>query len=233
MVEEPAEWDEVFIAAQAARLSEIAARRGRYLLGIAGIPGSGKSTLAEQLWRQVEKMTPGVARLVPMDGFHLTNRRLDELGLRDRKGAPHTFDSEGLVKLLRAARDPTRTIRFLVYDRRVHEPVMTGREEQVISPRTRLVITEGNYLLMNREPWRRIRLLLDESWWLQTPLEIAKRRLIARRIHGGCSRQQAQTLYEGNDALNARLVRDESVAADLIVRSCDERGSGRYCRGLE
>ncbi len=49
---------------------------GRRVIAVVGAPGSGKSTLAAQLVTELEN-----AALVPMDGFHLDDRLLQEDGL--------------------------------------------------------------------------------------------------------------------------------------------------------
>src|SRR6476661_2131172 len=83
-----------------ARARELVARGGRRILGIAGPPGGGKSTVA----RAVVAELGTAARLVPMDGFHLSQAELVRLGRRDRMGAPDTFDSAGYVALLERLR---------------------------------------------------------------------------------------------------------------------------------
>ena len=73
--------------------------------------------LARLLTDQLEATAPGVAVLVPMDGFHFTNRRLEELSLRGRKGATETFDVEGYIRLLNRARDASQETFSPIYDR--------------------------------------------------------------------------------------------------------------------
>jgi len=181
-------------------------RSRRYLVGIAGIPGSGKSTFARLLVDQLNAMAPGLAVLVPMDGFHLPNRRLEELGLRERKGAPETFDAEGFIRSLSRARDLSQEVFFPVYDRNVHEPVLRANDDQKISSGTRLILTEGNYLLLTLDPWARLAGILDECWFLDTSLGVAKQWIIDRFCRYGVDPEAAQAHYHEVDLPNAELV---------------------------
>ncbi|WP_067173076.1 nucleoside/nucleotide kinase family protein [Microtetraspora niveoalba] len=187
------------------------------VLGIAGKPGAGKSTLAAALARALNAEAPdrGVV-LAPMDGFHLSNDVLDGLGLRDRKGAPETFDAWGFLALLeriRAGREPV--VYAPTFDRAVEEPVAGA----IPVPReTRLVITEGNYLLLDGEPWRRARALLDEVWYVEVADALRLDRLTARHAAFGKTPEQARAWATGSDERNAELVGRAAGRADLRVR---------------
>lgn len=210
-----------FIDTQAERLIDIArdASPHRFVLGITGLPGSGKSTLAQQLHNRIEHHAPGLSCVIPMDGFHLPNKTLDERQLRDRKGAPETFDAQGYVGLLSRARDASVALAFPIYDRKRHEPILTGLDEHRITPRTRMLITEGNYLLLNDEPWHRIHPLLDEAWWLEVPPEVCRQRLIDRHQLGGRTREEAVRHFERSDAENMRILEGCEARAGMIVQS--------------
>ncbi|MGC5030208.1 nucleoside/nucleotide kinase family protein [Micromonospora sp. DT229] len=197
------------LVARAGRLADAGPRQ---LLGITGAPGVGKSTLAVQV---VAALGP-VARLVPMDGFHLAQAELDRLGRASRKGAIDTFDANGYVSLLRRLRrkEPT-SVWAPEFRRELEEPVAGAIE---VPPEVRLVVTEGNYLLVPQPPWDELRSLLHEAWFLDLDAELRHRRLIARHVAYGRSPEQAQDWALGSDEVNAALVAGTADRADLVVR---------------
>lgn len=188
----------------------------RYVLGIAGVPGSGKSTLAQLLCDEANARQPGTTRVVPMDGFHLSNDLLTRRGLVERKGAPETFDAKGYLGLLRRCRDASFTGAIPTYDRRLHEPVISDKPEHRVDVRTRLIIAEGNYLLLDVEPWRELRGLLDEVWFLRIGRETAKRRLLQRHLRGGKTPAEAEQRCI-NDRVNSELILNRCSRADRVL----------------
>ena len=185
---------------------------GRALLGIAGLPGAGKSTLSSAV-------TAGVASsvVVPMDGFHLLNDELVALGRRNRKGAPDTFDVDGYVNLLERLRRQIAGERVTAprYDRAASAPVP---DEIAIEPHTALVITEGNYLLLDCAPWSAVRPLLDEVWFVDIDDAVRVPRLIARHIEFGKSPEEAREWVMRSDEANAAVVAATRGRADVVVR---------------
>jgi len=184
----------------------------RTILGIAGAPGSGKSTLAAWLQQQ---FGAGTAVVVPMDGFHLGNTIIDGTPLRERKGAMDTFDAGGYLSLLRrlAARDEA-VVYAPEFRRTLDEPVAASIAVPADVP---LVITEGNYLLADQEPWKEIRAQLDEVWFLETPHELRISRLVARHASFGMAPDAAEAWANGPDEANAVLIRSTRHAADRII----------------
>ena len=146
-------------------LATVDAKAERFLLGIAGPPGAGKSTLALELAAALaEWRGAGFAVVAPLDGFHLSNETLDSLGLRSVKGAPATFDGAAFVASLRRLRhEPDVALLWPDFDRAVERTVPGAIS---IGPRAKLVITEGNYLLLNEPPWHEVRALLDQVWYV-------------------------------------------------------------------
>ncbi|MCW3814925.1 nucleoside/nucleotide kinase family protein [Micromonospora sp. DR5-3] len=198
-----------------ARARALADAGPRQLLGIAGAPGAGKSTLAERIVGEVGPL----ARLVPMDGFHLAQSALVALGRGGRKGAPDTFDVNGFVTTLRRLRrlEPT-SVWAPAFRRDLEEPIAGSIE---VPPEVRLVVTEGNYLLLRDEPWDEVRTLLHEVWFLDLDAELRVRRLTARHEACGKTPEQARAWALGSDETNAALVARTAGHADLVVRLAD------------
>lgn len=192
--------------------------RQRGVLAIAGVPGSGKSTLAKALLATLNAVQTGVAVGLPMDAYHMTNAKLEALGLRERKGAVQTFEAQQYFKHLAQARDTTRRVSLPTFDRTIDEPVYTGMPEHTVDDQTRYIITEGNYLLLDSLPWTAIDQLADLRVWIDIPAEHARKQTIQRHIRFGRTPQEAKLWYETNDQLNADLIRQRSRHADLIVR---------------
>ncbi|QUH04523.1 nucleoside/nucleotide kinase family protein [Saccharopolyspora erythraea] len=193
---------------RARALAETGQRR---VLGITGPPGSGKGTVAEAVLRELGP----AAVLVPMDGFHLAEAELRRLGRRDRKGAPDTFDAAGYVALLRRLREPGGDA---VYAPEFHREVEESYAGAIaIGPEVPLVITEGNYLLLDRGPWAAVRDLLDEAWFLAPDDQVRVDRLVARHVRYGKSPAQAREWVHRSDEHNAELVSPTRVRADLVV----------------
>ena len=193
----------------AARTRELAAD-SRVLVGITGEPGAGKSTFATGLAIHLGDD----AIVVPMDGFHLPQARLVELGRRDRMGAPDTFDVDGFAALLAALRADNAPVTAPDFDRGVEEAVPGAI---LIEERHRIVIVEGNYLLHDQGGWERIAPLLDVTAYLQLDESLRHERLIARHIRHGKTPDEARAWALGPDEHNAALIRSGANRADMLV----------------
>ncbi|MDX3800769.1 nucleoside/nucleotide kinase family protein [Streptomyces sp. AK04-3B] len=191
----------------------------RTLLGIAGSPGAGKTTLAERLVRELNGAGEPWAAQVPMDGFHLADVELDRLGRRDRKGAPDTFDAAGYAALLHRLREETDggDVVYAPGFERVLEQPLAGAVP--VPPEVRLVVTEGNYLLLGTGAWARVRAALDEVWFCETDEDERVRRLVARHEEFGKGHEAAVAWVHGSDRRNAELVAATRDRADLVVRA--------------
>lgn len=190
----------------------------RAVLAIAGVPGSGKSTLAAAVLKLLNAAQPNSAVGLPMDAYHMTNDKLARLGLRDRKGAVQTFEAQQYFKHLALARDASRRLSLPTFDRTVGDPVFTGKPEHTADRKTRHVVTEGNYLLLDELPWTAIDQLADLRVWIDIPAARAKRQTIERHVRFGRSPEAAARWYESNDRLNAEFITQRSRHADLIAR---------------
>ncbi len=203
-------------------LAELAARAAaltsptdhRALLGIVGPPGSGKSTVGEHLASAVAALGVAVVR-VPMDGFHLADDELVRLGRRDRKGAIDTFDADGYASVLARTRTVSgRTVYAPDFDRRIEQPIAGSIP---VLPGTRLVVTEGNYLLAPDPAWRAVRALLDEVWYCELPDEVRLARLVERHVRFGKAPDEARAWVASVDEPNAAAIAGWRDAADLVV----------------
>ncbi|HEU4667054.1 MAG TPA: nucleoside/nucleotide kinase family protein [Arthrobacter sp.] len=184
----------------------------RIILGVTGAPGSGKSTFAEWIRQQ---FGPGQAVVVPMDGFHLGNAIIDGTPLRQRKGAMDTFDAGGYLSLLRRlVRRDEPVVYAPEFRRTLDEPVAASIAVPAEVP---LVITEGNYLLMEQQPWKDVRAQLDEVWFVDTPPALRLPRLVERHVAFGMDRQAAEAWAAGPDQANAVLIQATRPAADRII----------------
>lgn len=195
----------------AERARSLAAQDRRTLLGVTGAPGAGKSTLAQAIVEHVGD----AARLVGMDGFHLAQARLAELGRLSRKGAIDTFDAAGFVSLLRRLRNPGSEIIYAPEFRRELEESVAGAV--AIESSIRLVVVEGNYLLVEDEPWCALRPLFDEIWYCERDEETRVSSLIARHRAYGKSEEEARTWALGTDQRNADLIVATRARADRVV----------------
>ena len=208
---EPASrWTIGALAEEARRLAE---GRDRCLLGIAGAPGAGKSTLASEL---LELLEPD-AVVVGMDGFHLANRVLAEQGLLERKGAPETFDAAGFrILLARLRANDDEVVYAPEFHREIEEPIAGA----VAVPRAvPIVIVEGNYLLLDDGPWRGVRDLFDEVWYLDLDSRTRRDRLLRRHVAFGKSPANALSWVRDSDERNAVLVEATAGRADKVLRA--------------
>ena len=185
----------------------------RRILGIAGAPGAGKSTLAERLVAELGEK----AVLVPMDGFHLADVALSRLGRLERKGAPDTFDAGGYVALLqrlRTQRPQDPPVWAPLFERELEQPLAGAIEVRAEVP---LVITEGNYLLLEEGPFAQVRAMLDACWFVEVPEALRHERLIARHERFGKDPRAAREWALGPDEDNARLVAATRDRAGVVV----------------
>ena len=199
------------------RVRDLIKRNGRTLLGLVGAPGAGKSTLAAALLAEFAD----VAQVVPMDGFHLANVELERLGRRDRKGAPDTFDSAGYVALLRRllVQADDEVVYAPEFRREIEEPIANAIP---IHARTQLVITEGNYLLLDEGPWAHVAGLLDEVWYVDVDDEVRLHRLTRRHEQFGRSAEEAAAWVAGTDEPNARLIEASRARASFVFQWSDD-----------
>ena len=186
-------------------------RNERVIIGLIGKPGAGKSSLSKYLLKHLPKETTA---LVPMDGYHLSNAQLKTLGRADRKGAPDTFDANGYVELLKRIKTNFNDeIYFPIFHRDIEESIAA---EGVVHPHTTLVLTEGNYLLVESDGWAGVADSLTESWFVDVDNDKRMARLVARHIKYGKSPEEAHAWANGTDQRNAELIETTRMKAGVI-----------------
>ncbi|WP_175873941.1 nucleoside/nucleotide kinase family protein [Burkholderia sp. BCC0397] len=192
-------------------------RAVRRVVALAGPPGAGKSTFAKRLRADLDARAPGSAAVLAMDGFHFDDRVLNARGDRARKGAPHTFDVDGLAALLGRLRvDDGRDIAVPVFDRDL-EIARAGAA--IVPAAARLVLVEGNYLLLDAPPWHTLRALFDVAVMLDVPRPILAERLARRWQRYGMDAAEVRAKLDGNDLVNVDTVLSHRAPADFLVRN--------------
>jgi pantothenate kinase len=188
----------------------------RAILGIAGGPGAGKSALVDLLMERVAaaKSAEWVAH-VPMDGFHLADAQLDRIGARGRMGAPDTFDAAGYAHLLeRVKREVDDPVYVPGFDRTLEQPLAAAL---VVLPSARLVVTEGNYLLLDHPHWARARRAMDAVWFVASDESERIERLVARHVEFGKTPEEARAWVATTDQRNSELVAATVGKADRVI----------------
>lgn len=187
----------------------------RMMIGVAGPPAAGKSTLAELLVDRLNEDADTNAALVPMDGYHLDNEALDSMNLRERKGAPQTFDAEGFVALVSQISRTNDAVSYATFDRTNDRTVPNSAS---VAANTNIVVVEGNYLLLNTQPWSELKALFDLSVFIRPSIKTLEDRLIARWLNYGFDQAAAEKKARSNDIPNAMTILDNSTEADLSFK---------------
>ena len=195
------------------RIKDLALKHsGRFIIGIVGKPGAGKSTLTSHL---IENLPKDSVSHVPMDGYHLSNLQLKNLGLTDRKGAFNTFDSNGYVSLLKRINTETdQDIYYPVFHREIEESYAA---DGVVLANTKIVLTEGNYLLFDKAGWEKVAAELTEIWYINIDDNLRIERLVKRHEFYGKDKESAFNWATGTDEINAKIVESTAARADVII----------------
>jgi pantothenate kinase len=217
------------------------------LIGIAGLPGSGKTTVACAVVKKLneryhrEKRSrhrnpagtvsyePDIACYVPLDGYHLTRAQLAAMPNPEeaafRRGAPFTFDGEKYVALVQKVRErilpETTTIYAPSFDHAIKDPV---ENDIPIPPTARIIVFEGLYVALDKEPWRRAAKLMDELWFVDVPITTAVERLVKRHVAAGLSpdTKHARARVLASDMINGQYVLDHRLEMQEMIQSIDD-----------
>lgn len=191
--------------------ASLLARPGRTVLGIAGGPGTGKSTIAQKL---VEELGP-VAAYVPMDGFHMKHAKLEQLGTVADKGMPHTFEGAAFADFLAALKAANGPMSGPGYSRKIEDTV----DDAFTVPATaRLLVVEGNYLLLATAPWWRVKPLIDRAIYLEIPVEVVRARLMKRHAEEGLfTAERNRAHIERVDLVNYDTIQRSRPRADIAI----------------
>jgi pantothenate kinase len=188
---------------------------GRRLLGIAGGPGVGKSTIAQQVVAELNATQQDVAAYVPMDGFHMKHAKLEALGTVADKGMPHTFEGAAFADFLAALKAATGPMSGPGYSRKIEDVV---EDAFTVPATTRLLVVEGNYLLLATAPWWRVKPLLDRAVFVDVPREVVRARLMKRHAEEGLFTEERNRAHiERVDLANYDLVMRSKPRADIAI----------------
>jgi putative kinase len=204
------------------KLTEMQRRKkSRLIVYLAAPPACGKSTLAaflEMLSLQNSALEP--VQPLGIDGFHYhqayvlahtVNRGGVETPMKDVKGCPESYDIEKLIVAMQGIMN--QDIQWPFYDRRLHDVV-----EDAIVVNRKIVLIEGNWLLLNEGKWPVLRNFCNYSLMLHVEESILESRLIERKIRGGLSPKEAARFYTNSDRPNVLRCMDNSACADMTLR---------------
>ncbi len=193
---------------------QAATQQRRIIVFLAAPPGAGKSTLAlfiESLCNDIQALS--------LDGFHYPQQYLkshslvihdEEVLMSKIKGSAETFDTHAFKKHLgQLAGDDCW---WPIYDRNLHDVI--DHQIHVIKP---IVLIEGNWLLLNEQPWNEMVKAADATMFIHAELKLLKERLIERKIRGGSSPEEALHFYETSDRINCERVMKHSLQADIEI----------------
>ena len=186
----------------------------RFIIAIAGPPGAGKSTLSEQLVTML-KARSRHSRIISMDGFHLENSTLKRLGLFDKKGSPTTFDVPAFIQVMKRLAAYESDVAIPMFDRKKD---ITIENASIVSTQDKILIVEGNYLLLNDKQWVELQDIWDETVFINPGMDILEKRLIDRWLSYGMDNESAQNRAFGNDIPNAKNVIENSLPANILIK---------------
>ena len=186
----------------------------RYFIALAGPPASGKSTISKKLNEDLNiKGFP--SDILQMDGFHLDDAILSSQNLLPRKGSPETFDVMGLKSfLIRLANEPEVIVP--IFDRSLE---LSRSSAVTISENKKIIIVEGNYLLLNSRPWNELNNYFDSRVMIHCEESVLEKRLIDRWKGFNLTQDQINQKVYQNDLPNGVNVIQNSIEADYYLEN--------------
>ena len=185
----------------------------RFIIAVAGPPGAGKSTLSKQLV-QMLKTRSIQSCIISMDGFHLENSILKRLGLLDRKGSPTTFDVPAFIQVMKRLAAYESDVAIPKFDRKKDISI---ERASIVSTQDKILIVEGNYLLLNDEQWVELQDIWDETVFINPGMDVLEKRLIDRWLSYGMDNESAKNRAFGNDIPNAKNIIENSLPANILI----------------
>jgi pantothenate kinase len=194
---------------------------GRVVIGLIGGPGAGKSTIAQRAVENLNAETPGLAAYVPMDGFHMRQAKLVTLGTAHQKGMPHTFEGAAFADFLARLKSAREPVAGPAYSRQIEDVV---DDAFIVPAEAKILITEGNYLLLPEAPWAAVRPLLDLAIFVHLDREKVRQRLIARHAEAGLFTEARNREWINRvDLPNYDLIETTAPRADLVIDISSEK----------
>lgn len=186
----------------------------RSIIAICGGPGSGKSTLAEYTVKTLnQKHNDKIYAYLPMDGFHMNNKKLNQLNLMHKKGTIETFEAQKYLDILKLAKSGQK-LKAPSYSRIIHDVV----ENDILIDKEKIVITEGNYLLAQEAIWQDVPKYLEHSFFLYTPKDVVRPRLLARQLKTFNNLEDAQRHVNEVDLPNYDFINSFADNADTVIK---------------
>ena len=184
--------------------------KNRYFIALSGPPASGKSTISEKLVKDLT-LKGHNSSILQMDGFHYDDQILKQKSLLLKKGAPETFDVMGFLNFLFRLQNENE-VAIPIFDRSLE---LSRSSAVIISKETRVVIVEGNYILLKTHPWRELHKFFNSTIMINTKHEILEKRLIERWRSFNIPEEEIKQKVFENDLPNGVNVYKNSILADF------------------